>query len=140
MAGDWFKAQRKQRTELLPGQAEFIDWLINPNRDPASQQGYAKEIGCSVTTLMAWKRDPLFQRAWSRRCIDEGVDPTKVKEVVAALHEKAQGGDVRAAQEYLKYVEKATPWSQRTVDEVEDTTSVTELSDAELVALLANQE
>lgn len=140
MTGDWFKPQRKARTELLPGQAEFIEWLIDPNRQPETQTAYAKVTGVHTTTLHAWKRDPVFQKAWSRRCIDEGIDPTRVKDVIDAMFTKAAGGDTQAAKLVLAYVEKATPWSQPSQDEVEDTTSVTEMSDDELVALLATQE
>lgn len=138
--GDWFKPQHKKRTDLLPGQAEFIEWLVNPNKDPGTMTGYAQVAGVALNTLGKWKRDPVFQKHWSRRCIDEGIDPTRIKDVIDAMFVKAKGGDTQAAKLVLAYVEKATPWSQTSAAEIEDNTPVTEMSDDELIALLGAEE
>jgi DNA-binding transcriptional regulator YdaS (Cro superfamily) len=111
--------------------AEFIEWLIDPGH-VGTQEAWAKSHGISPATLSQWKKHPEFKAALNRRLGEINVDALRIQAVVNAMWDKAQQGDVKAAELYLRYIEKLQP--SRPV--LEDDTDVSKLSDEELLAAL----
>lgn len=111
--------------------AEFIEWLIDPSR-LGTQSDWAKAHGVSAALLSQWKKDPGFKAELDKRLGQMNVDSLRIQKVVEAMWDKAAGGDVKAAELYLRYIEKLQP-SRPVLD---DDTDVTKLSDEELLAAL----
>lgn len=131
--GDWRKPNRKKRTEMLPGQAEFLDWLTTVD-GRCTKAALAQQLGVSLSTLDNWRRDPIFVAEWEKRLSKLNVRPDRTQAVIDAMFEKAQSGDVKAAELYMRLVDRLTP--NRLV--LEDQRA-SELSDEELAAELERQ-
>lgn len=111
--------------------AEFIEWLIDPSR-LGSQVDFAAAHGVTPQTLSNWKKDPTFKSELDRRLGQMNVDSLRIQKVVDAMWDKAAQGDVKAAELYLRYIEKISP----TRPVLDEGTDVTKLSDEELLAAL----
>lgn len=111
--------------------AEFIEWLIDPGR-VGTQVEFAQKHGVTPQTLTNWKRDPAFKAELDKRLGQLNVDSLRIQKVVDAMWDKAAQGDVKAAELYLRYIEKIQP-SRPVLD---DDTDVTKLSDEELLDAL----
>lgn len=111
--------------------AEFIEWLIDPGR-VGNQVEWAKAHNVSEQTLSNWKKNPDFKAELTTRLGQINVDAMRIQAVVDAMWDRAKTGDVKAAELYLRYIEKLQP--SRPV--LEDDTDVTNLSDQELLAAL----
>lgn len=111
----------------------YIDWLIVPPAMrgelglPTGKEKYADAIGVAITTLRRWEAKPLFLRAWKARSAALVGSPERVQAVVDAMWAAAAAGDVKAAQVYLGYVQKAEPpkstegaAESMTLEEIED--------------------
>jgi hypothetical protein len=118
---------------VLPDQwSEFIDWLVDPVRVPATQKEWAVLNGVSPDTISRWKRHPDFVREWEGRARQLNVGVERTQAVVNALFGAATSGDTKAASLYLQYIDKFTPKHRVVVEDGE----VSGLSDAELLAEL----
>lgn len=111
--------------------AEFIQWLVDPGR-VGTQAEWAQAHGITPRTLNNWKKDPAFKAEMDRTLAQFNVDSLRIQKVVDAMWDKASQGDVKAAELYLRYIEKIQP--SRPV--LEDDTDVSKLSDQELLAAL----
>lgn len=111
----------------------FLDWLVTFPRDPEHQYQWAEQNGIHEDSLRRIKRDPRFVAEWEKRAATTNASVERVNNVVAALYEQAQKGDVKAASLYLQYVEKFTP--KRRVETTE--TVARSMSDEELAKALA---
>lgn len=111
--------------------AEFIEWLIDPGH-MGTQEEWAKAHGVAPATVSGWKKNPEFKANLNRRLAEMNVDSLRIQAVVNAMWDRAATGDVKAAELYLRYIEKLQP--SRPV--LEDDTDVTKLSDEELLAAL----
>jgi len=110
---------------------EFIEWLIDPAR-VGTQEEWAKTHGTYASTLSKWKKDPNFKAALDKRLGQLNIDSLRIQKVVDAMWDKASQGDVKAAELYLRYIEKIQP----TKPVLDDDTDVTRMSDAELLEAL----
>jgi hypothetical protein len=121
--------KRPAHDGLTKDQSEFLDWLIDPDqtRLPKTQKEYASEHHCSIRTLSEWKKRSDFREAWDRRLSDINISPDRIQAVVNSMWAQACRGNVKAAELYLKYIDRF-----RDVREVITTTSVEDLSDEEL--------
>ena len=114
--------------------AAFLEWLLRgAERKPLTQKEWAAENGVHEDTMRRWKRDPRFIREWDRRAAELNVSPERTQSVIDALHSKAVGGSVQAANLYLQYVDKFTPRRRLQGDDDRDAGG---LSDEELVSEL----
>lgn len=111
--------------------AEFIEWLVDPAR-LGSQVDFAAAHGVTPQTLSNWKKDPSFRAELDRRLGQMNVDSLRIQKVVDAMWDKASQGDVKAAELYLRYIEKIQP--NRPV--LDDDVDVKKLSDEELLEAL----
>lgn len=134
---EWFTPRVPPRTELLEGQAEFIEWLCTPppDRDPRSQNELARRLGKDPGTLTRWKDDPLVREQWERRLRQMNVSPEAMQPIIQTLHAKAVGGDIKAAELYMKYVAQISPPKKV---EIDDKRGIEELSDDEIADLAEN--
>lgn len=69
----------------------YLQWLVTPpsEREPASKNKYAAQIGVHPRTLRDWEQREEFRRAWSKRAEDVVGDPSKVSEVLEVLRLQA---------------------------------------------------
>lgn len=138
MDRDWYKAMhgagRKPSVELSEQQQAFIEYLVDPDPSKPNQADWCAQNGLPVRTGTSWKKKKLFRDEWEKRAYEVYGGPERVNRVVDALFEKAVGGDVRAMEKYLQFVDKFTP--KREV--INTTRGMEELDDSELAALGEN--
>lgn len=124
------------RELLSADQAKYLEFLVDPDPTKPSIEQWCKDNGISSRTARFWKKEKYFIHAWEDRSYEIRGGPDRVEAVVDAIYQKAIGGDTRAAQLYLQYVDKFTP--KREV--VNRNENLRELSDEELTALGDNIE
>jgi hypothetical protein len=110
--GHWNKPHRVQRTELLEGQAEFLEWLTDPEvaLRKESLTKYAAEAGKDKSTLCRWKKDPVFVKAWEARLAELNVNPERMQTLMDVLYRQgSEGGNVKAIELYFKLNDRMTP-------------------------------
>ena len=116
---------------------QLLDWLLQGHdRDPKHLYEWASDAGIHEDSVRRIKRDVRFAREWDRRAAELNIHPERTQSVIDALHQQAVGGDVKAANLYLQYIEKFTPKRRVVVD---DDREVSGLSDVELVDELLDQ-
>jgi hypothetical protein len=119
----------------------FLDWLctVNEDREPPTQVALAAELSVSPGTLSAWKNDGEFLRAWEQRYRKTVGSPEKAQQVITKLYETATDRtdprQVPAARAYLEAIDAVKPKKM----DVTVTRSAKELSDNDLIALLAER-
>jgi len=116
-------------------QEQFLNWLMTPagHRTPTSQDKLAAELGVDETTLRRWKKKPAFKMEWERRVNDLQQSPERTQKLLDSLYERAMNGDNNSAKLYLQATNRLAP----TQVHVEHSTKPSEISDAELDALIA---
>ncbi len=122
-------ANRPQGNVASELQEEFIEWLLDPEKE-GSQNEWARTHNVTPSTLSMWKkRDLIFKNAWERRAAELNINPERVQALVNTLYRKGADGDVKAIELYLRFTEKYTP----KVDLGKPSeTSLSEMSDDEL--------
>lgn len=123
---------------LLPNerQAAFIEWLTDPERTE-SQNAYCARTGVHVTTVMRWKKDPHFIKAWEKALAEKNVNPERTGTIMDALYEKATSGGndaVKAAELYMRLVDRMTPDKHMVV-----TQNLSDLADEDVAKLALEQ-
>lgn len=124
--------ERKRRNPLdglTRDQSDFLDWLVEPaqTRTPKTQSAYAEENHVNERTLREWKKRQDFREAWDRRLSDLNIDPGRIQDVIDSMWAQACRGNVKAAELYLKYIDRF-----RDIKEVITTVSAEDLTDEEL--------
>ena len=117
-------------------QEKFLNWLCTPanGRVPSSQNQYAKVEGVDETTLRRWKKKPAFKQEWERRVNELQSSPERTQQLLDNLFQRALEGDNNSAKLYLQATGRLAPVQLQ----VEHKGNVTELSDAELEAMIAS--
>lgn len=138
MDRDWFKSMHgggsKPRLELNEKQRAFVEYLVDPDPSKGTQLAWCEANGVAMRTATSWKKHPLFKDEWERRAREVYGGPEKVNQIVDALFGAAVGGDVKAMQLYLQFVDKFTP--KREVVTTDRT--LADMSDEELTQLADN--
>lgn len=90
---------------LDPIRTAALEWLLLPaeSRVPDTQKALAAQLGVHENAIGEFKREYAFSREFDRRWRALHGGAPNVEQVVKALREKAEGGDVRAAEIYLRY-------------------------------------
>jgi len=116
-------------------QEQFLNWLMTPagHRTPTSQDKLALELGVDETTLRRWKKKPAFKLEWERRVNELQQSPERTQKLLDSLYERAMNGDNNSAKLYLQATNRLAP----TQVHVEHSTKPSDISDAELDALIA---
>lgn len=125
---------RNPETGLTPKQGDFLEWLVTPQnlRSEPTQAKWAKANNVNPKTCGHWKADLQFRTAWDAKLRELQYDPSKVDEVLQALHAKAvQAGDVQAAKLWLEVGDRFMP----KVEIVDSREALKGMSDEELDAL-----
>lgn len=117
-------------------QEQFLNWLMTPanGRNPSSQDKLAAELGVDETTLRRWKKKPAFKLEWEKRVNEQQQSPERTQKLLDRLYERAMEGDNNSAKLYLQATNRLAP----TQLQVEHSTKPSEISDAELDALIAS--
>jgi hypothetical protein len=118
-------------------QEKYLHWLTLPAplREPATKQAFADQNNLDSSTLRRWEKKPAFKAEWERRVSELQGSPERTQRLLDSLYEAGLNGDNKAAQLYLQATNRLAP----TQIKVEHTQTVSELSDAELDALIAQQ-
>ena len=117
----------------------FIDWLVTPpvGREPRSQAELARQLGVAERTLVLWKANPEFRKAWQARSTEVIGTPDRAQAVLDGLFEAARDPKhrqfVQAAKLYLEAIDAIKP--KRI--EVSMSQEASKLTDAELDRLIA---
>jgi hypothetical protein len=122
-------AKRDPDQGCTPQELEFIEWLVNPERQ-GNQKEWAEAHGIHVNTLFNWKKQKFFRDEWEKRAAELNVSPERTQAVINAIFKAAKNGDTSAAKLYLEYINKFTP-TQRVITEDK---GVQSLTDEELAA------
>lgn len=115
-------------------QAEYLEWLIDPMRVPATELEYAAEHDMDPRTTRRWKKDARFKAEWRAKAEELNVNPERIQAVVDNLYKTAIGnsmGATKAAELYLKYVQLFTPTTKVVVEDK----SIDNLSDHDLARM-----
>jgi len=78
-----------------------IEWLVDPG-DKAPAYKHAAEIGVSPKTLKNSEADADFKAAWDARLFELGYTPDHKAQMMEALRLQGLGGNVKAAELWLK--------------------------------------
>lgn len=135
MAGRPWNAD-KSNVVLTEGQEAFLDWLVDPAR-VGSQNELADKIGVNRSTLSKWKKDIFFKRAWDKRLAELNIEPERIQAVVENMYQAAIGSGpqaIKAAELYLRYVDRFTPKQEI----VSSSSEATEMTDEELASAAEN--
>ena len=120
-------------TLMMPRkQSAFLDWLLSEVKNPTSQAQWALENEVHERTVLSWKVDNRFRTEWEKRAAEKNISPDRIQEVVDTIYMAAKGGDFKAAETYLKYVERFLPPPERRTNDK----GIQGMSDAELDAAL----
>jgi len=116
-------------------QEKYLQWLMVPAsmREPASKNAYATANGLDSSTLRRWEKKAAFKAEWEKRVAELQGSPERTQRLLDSLYEAGLNGDNKAAQLYLQATNRLAP----TQIKVEHTKVISELSDAELDALIA---
>lgn len=117
-------------------QAEFIEWLLDPNKQ-GSQNEFARQHSVSPATLSMWKKkDGIFKHEWERRAAELNVSTDRIQAVIEAIYTSATNSEsrehVKAATLYLQYVDKFTPKVDMGVTKKDAGPRIEDMSDDEL--------
>lgn len=104
-------------------------------RIPKTKQEFADENGLDSSTLRRWDKKPTFRAEWEKRVAELQDSPERTQRLLDALYEAGLNGDNKAAQLYLQATNRLAP----TQIKVEHSQSISELSDAELDALIVQE-
>ena len=128
---------------MSPEQQEFITWLLKPKdeRKPAYQKDLAEQLGVDHKLLSEWKRDPDFLVEWNAAHLRTIGSPSRKSQIMQVLFETATDPDdpkhVQAAKTYHEIEGTLKPKAQQV--DIAVTTKPSELSDADLDAMLADR-
>lgn len=120
----------------------FLEWLLTPRdeRNPGTQAALAEELGVHRNTLGEWKNDPDFLAEWERQYRKTVGSPERAQSVLNSLYETATDRtdprQVPAARAYLEAIDVMKP---KRVDVTVTKGAAKELSDDELLAMLAER-
>lgn len=124
----------RRKSGLTKEQDQFIEWLVTPDqmRIPKTQKEFAAEIHASTRVLAKWKQDSKFREAWDLKLHEMNINPENTQAVLDAMHRQALRGNVKAAELWLRVMDRYRPSV-----EVHSYGSVEELTDEELEEELA---
>lgn len=120
----------------------FLEWLLTPSseRNPPRQMDLALELDLDRNLLSQWKNDPDFLAEWERQYRKTVGSPDRAKSVLDSLFETAidrtDPRQVPAARAYLEAIDVMKP---KRMDVTVTKGAAKDLSDDELVALLAER-
>lgn len=119
-------------SELTGHQLAFIEWCVDPSPKSVkgSQAQWCRERGIDLSNPRKWRRNAAFKDALQARLDELNVSPERIQEVVDAMFREATEGNTKAAELYLRFVERLQP-PRVVVEKV-----ASELSDEELAAAL----
>ena len=112
-------------------QREFLEWLVDPSPDKGTQKDWVQSRGYHEDAAIRWKRHPLFKAAMEKRYAELNISPDRVQAVMDSLWKQAVNGNTRAAELYLRVVEK-----HKAPVNLDAEKGIEELSDEELFALV----
>lgn len=123
--------EKKDRME------RYLEWLLVPKQEriPQTMEEVAVEMDVDVSTLKRYRSDPWLQSEFDRRLgaerVHRQVDIINELMSIVMSEESADRDKIAAGKTLLTYFDKS-------VFKVEHKKALTELTDAELDALLTN--
>lgn len=122
------------RIFLTQEQESYLEWLLQPadSRTPKTKKEWAEKHDLHQNTLGQWEKSKVFQERHMLAVKGMAQSPERAQALLDSLYLKGISGDVRSAELYLK----ATGQMQQTQTVNINTSSVKELSDEELHAMI----
>lgn len=123
------------RLFLTEQQESYLAWLLTPedSRNPKTKKEWSEVNEVHYNTLGVWEKNKVFKERWDLGVKGMAQSPERTQALLDALYAKGVSGDVKSAELYLK----ATGFMQQvSTINVNNTTAVKELSDAELEAMI----
>jgi len=113
----------------------IFGWLLVEKtfREPKTKKDFAELIGVTVGSLQNWESKKAFLERWRLGVRGTTESPERTQALLDALYIKGIAGDVKSSELYLKATGQMVNAS--TVN-INNTTSVKDLSDAELAELI----
>jgi hypothetical protein len=117
----------------------FIEWLCTPKRDrePATQEAWAREHFINPDVLTRWKKDRLFLLEWETYYLATIGSPERKQNLLDTLYRTGTDADdprhVQAAAKYMELVDGLKPQKL----DITVNRPAKDLSDAELDAIAA---
>jgi hypothetical protein len=111
-------------------QREFLDWLVDPLK-AGSQTDWANEHSVHPRTVKSWKADPRFRQEWESRASEHNISFDRIQDMVETIYQAGKT-DFKAAEMYLKYIERYLPPPERQTNDK----TIREMSDEELDEML----
>ena len=127
---------------MTPEKNRVITWLLTPrdDREPRKQADLAHEMGLNPATIVSWKKDPEFLKAWDEQYLKGIGSPESKSDIMATLLRTATDADdpkhVQAAKAYFEIEGSLRPQKNQ-VDISVSTKPVSELTDDELKRLMS---
>jgi len=122
-----------------PRHQRVLEWEMTPrvNREPATANALAEELGVSARTIRGWKDSPKFQAAWKELFTETAGSLERTKSILDSLFHDATDGDhdkrVQAAKLYFDISKQIAPPEP----EVGPSRHAQDLTDDELRELMA---
>jgi len=125
----------KEKLLLTIDQEKYLAWLLVEKmfREPKTKKEFAEFIGVTPGTLSNWESKKAFLERWRLGVRGTTESPERTQALLDALYIKGVAGDTKSAELYLKATGMMPNAS--TVN-INNTTSVKDLSDAELASLI----
>ena len=125
---------RTNRLFLTEAQEAYLEWLLQPadSRTPKTKKDWAELHDVHQNTLGQWEKNKVFQERHMLAVKGMAQSPERAQALLDALYLKGIAGDTKSAELYLK----ATGQMQQTQTVNINTSSVKELSDDELHAMI----
>ena len=93
----------------------FIEWLCTPKRDrePPTQEAFAREYFLDPSTLTKWKQDRSFLEAWEQHYLATIGSPERKQNILDTLYKTGSDPDdprhVQAGAKYIEIVDGLRP-------------------------------
>ena len=113
--------------------ARYVEWYALPDSEklPRTSKEWGAEFGVPERTLAAWRKSVWFRDQLELLYGQVNVSPDRVQAVIDAMHSQAVQGNTKAAELYMRMVDRIAPPQVIVKHKAAD-----ELSDAELAAQL----
>lgn len=112
----------------------FVEWSALPEQErvPRLLSEWSVEFGVPLRTLASWKKSVWFRDQLATLYAQVNVSPDRLQAVMDAMHTAAVGGNTKAAELYMRAVDRIAP--QQVV--LRESKEVNDMSDEELSAAL----
>jgi len=91
--------------------ARYVEWYALPDHEklPRTSKEWAVEFGVPERTLASWRKATWFRDQLELLYGQVNVSPDRVQAVIDAMHTQAVQGNTKAAELYMRMVDRIAP-------------------------------